>query len=605
MKLLFPVFYQYLTLGAFVPYGVSILATIVQKQGHNCKFIIQAQNEDLQKFYNRFRNEVLTEKVDLICIGGLSTQYSTLRDLIKISKELKCCTLLGSYIVDSNPELIAEHIGADYLIIGEAEYSFAELIHALSKGRSGENIPGVIVASTGNYACAEARYISNLDDLPFVDISLAQMDKAISQHHCLPLTLSRSCPYKCTFCYHLKGQKYRAKSIDYICRELDYYIECFGKNLKSLFIMDDCFNINRERVFEFCSRIKKYNLPFRIQTRIEYMDEEQIIALKDAGCIRIAYGIESASNKVLKSMHKNLTIEKTNEVLELTRKHGIVPDGLLIIGDPEDDLETIAMTESWYHANKDKFQLSMSMIYLYPSSPLYKLAVKKGLIKDEIKFIEDECPLVNVSKIPDKIFWLLPEKYKRFYKNNKSDHAPLITTKNRFEVSKDGLVSIDGICPWCYEKLEIQNFDIKRGAYIANEDVCMKCRHDVHWYYSNLLEALLRNTGLMRTGIEEKFEVYRNKRVVIWGVNDAVKLIFALSDILRNQTICIVDVEYEERGGEKYAGLNIVSPIKLIKIDFDYLMIGSVFYYNEIKTDAVKLGIPENKIVCIPRVFYR
>lgn len=600
MNLLFPVFNQYLTLRAFVPYGVGTLATIVQKRGHNCEFFIQNEGESAREFFDRFRKRLLTDKVDLVCIGGFSVQYSEIKELIRISKELKIPTQLGSYIVDATPELVAKNIGADYLIPGEAEYSFPALIDSLSKGLSVENIPGVIVASTGKYTCEEPEYISDLDNLPFIDVQLTQMDKSILKNHCLPIVLSRGCPYKCTFCYHLKGQKYRAKSIDYIFRELDYYVERLGDNLKSLFIMDDCFNTNRERVFEFCARIKKYNLPFRIQTRIEYMDEEQVIALKDAGCIRIAYGIESASNKVLKSMRKNLTIEKTTEVLELTRKHGIVPDGLLIIGDTEDDLETIEATESWYHANKDKFQLSISMICLYPSSPLYISAVKRGLIKDEIKFMEHGCPLINASKIPENVYQLLVKKYARFYINNKSDHSPIITIGDRFEVSMEGLVTIEGSCPWCYEKLTLSDFDVKRGAYIANEDVCKKCGRDVHWYYTDILKRLLINNSYTSDKFDEKFEAIRDKRAALWGVNEHVKLSIILSDTLRRQIVCIVDKNYEKMRKENYMGLEIEAPSTLIQTDFDYLIVGPEHYYNEIKDEAIRIGIPANKIICFP-----
>ncbi|MBY9021779.1 MAG: radical SAM protein, partial [Candidatus Lokiarchaeota archaeon] len=112
---------------------------------------------------------------------------------------------------------------------------------------------------------------------------------------------------------------------------------------------DDLFTLKKEKIMEFCNLMIKEKLPinFRIQARVDCIDEEMLISLKDAGCDLIEYGAESGSDKVLKINGKNITVKKIKKAVELTRKVGIEVKFFLIVGlleeGPEETWDTFKL----------------------------------------------------------------------------------------------------------------------------------------------------------------------------------------------------------------------------------------------------------------------
>jgi radical SAM superfamily enzyme YgiQ (UPF0313 family) len=126
--------------------------------------------------------------------------------------------------------------------------------------------------------------------------------------------------------------------------------------------------------------------------------------MKDSGCDTIFYGIESADDRILKSMNKGITVSMIERVLSLTKKVGIAALGAFIFGDPEETEETVQNTLQWANVNSDLLDLSwFQPIILYPGSQLYHDAVMDRKV-DPVSHIRNKCPHVNVSKLSDEFF---------------------------------------------------------------------------------------------------------------------------------------------------------------------------------------------------------
>jgi len=110
------------------------------------------------------------------------------------------------------------------------------------------------------------------------------------------------------------GQKFRQRSLDSVFSEIDYLVSRYG--VKYLSIQDELFCHSVERVREFCKRIRPYNIRWLAQFRVTDVTPELVAMLKEAHCATMAFGIESADNRVLKSMKKQITIEQTERALE-------------------------------------------------------------------------------------------------------------------------------------------------------------------------------------------------------------------------------------------------------------------------------------------------
>jgi len=144
------------------------------------------------------------------------------------------------------------------------------------------------------------------------------------------------------------------------------------------------------------------------QMRVDSVTKDTIKMLRASGCYQISYGIESADNSILESMGKHITIERIQQALEWTYEAGIGIQGNLIFGDKNETLATAQKTLDWWYANR-KFMLNLTYVIPYPGSELYTYAVSKGLIFDQIEYIQNGCPTVSLSSEMRPISALIEE----------------------------------------------------------------------------------------------------------------------------------------------------------------------------------------------------
>ena len=195
----------------------------------------------------------------------------------------------------------------------------------------------------------------DLDDFPYPDwgsytkkFPLRNDFFSLNQKIAVPLLGTRGCPYSCFFycTYPLQqGRKVRARSVNNIIEEIKYWKKELGTN-KFVF-RDPVFSINRKHTIEFCKKVieEKLNITFMVETHLNNLDDEMIPLLRKAGLELVYVGVESASNFVLKDM-KRFTVEhdKQFNVIKKCEDAGIKVKTMFIIGNPEDNKETIVQS---------------------------------------------------------------------------------------------------------------------------------------------------------------------------------------------------------------------------------------------------------------------
>ena len=137
--------------------------------------------------------------------------------------------------------------------------------------------------------------------------------------------------------------------------------------------------MKRERVLEFCRRIKPYHVNWDVQMRVTDPDPEMLDAMRDAGCRLGSYGLESGSQAVLQSMRKHTKIPDLVRAVDMTYSARLQVQGNYIFGDPAETVDSAAETFSLWLKQR-KVGINMIPIEVYPGTPLYKGAVKNGLI---------------------------------------------------------------------------------------------------------------------------------------------------------------------------------------------------------------------------------
>ncbi len=169
-----------------------------------------------------------------------------------------------------------------------------------------------------------------------------------------PVITTRGCPYRCTFCagFRITGHRIRHRPLELVWEEIDLLVNEFG--VKEIHIEDDNFTFNADYAKEFCRMALKRKPGLHFSTpngvRLDTLDRELLNLMKRAGWYIIHCGVESGSDRVLRSVNKSLSTAVIAEKIALIRSCELPTAGYFILGLPgetrEDMEKTIAFAVS-------------------------------------------------------------------------------------------------------------------------------------------------------------------------------------------------------------------------------------------------------------------
>lgn len=408
-----------------IPMGLGVIASVLLNEGHEVK-VLDINAERLSNSQVQERID-LGSKYEIIGTGGLITTYKYLKWLIPQLKKYNPASrvVIGGGVVTENPALLLSRTPADIAVIGEGEITMVELVSALESNNSLETTKGIAYKDDkGQVRINPLRpLIKDLDSLPFPAYNLFPMDiylhnvahaSVLGKKTEITIITGRGCPYKCEYCFHIFGRGIRSRSIDNVLEEIKFLIETY--EVESLLISDETFTINKKRVNEFCERFSTENItvPWSCYARVNLVDAEMLKNMKQAGCYRVSYGIESGSQKILDNMNKQVTVEQAKKAVRLARSVGLACGTTFMFGYPGETLETIRETGDFC---KDLL-ITPTLFFTtpYPGTRLYS-QVKEKIINrygDEEKFIEvlgDVSEFtINLTDFPDETLYKLKEQ---------------------------------------------------------------------------------------------------------------------------------------------------------------------------------------------------
>ncbi|MBI4508861.1 MAG: cobalamin B12-binding domain-containing protein [Deltaproteobacteria bacterium] len=454
------------------PLGLAYLSAALKREGHAVECLnLNHATEPVPKV---IAEAVQKREIDVLCTGGLSVHYPHIKMVLDSARAARkdIATVLGGGMLSAEPQYIFENLAPTYGVVGEGELTMAELARAMCEDADVRCIQGILYRDKeGNTRVTPPRSPNrDLDSLAWPDyegfeirqrfeMTLPTDDYPLNMHdhpRVLEIIASRSCPFSCTFCFHPLGKVYRERSLDGLFAEIDHLVQAYRPN--TLMVLDELFAVKRNRLIEFCNRIKPYGLNWLVQLRVDLVDEETLALMKDAGCTYISYGIESMSAKVLTSMKKKTDPVQVNKALRLTYEKKIGIQGNLIFGDAAETMETAVESLEWWSKNR-QYQAFLTSVVPYPGTHLYFEAIRKGLIPDQQLFLEAGCPPVNTTAM-DNREW--------------NELNQIISTLNESIVLPGELKSV---------KRQSESHPV-RGPLLTLEATCAHCRQDV--VYKNI-----------------------------------------------------------------------------------------------------------------------
>lgn len=323
-------------------------------------------------------------------------------------------TALRERVLEEAPQI-------DAVVCSEAEYGMRDLVDRLSTGENLRGLTGCIVREDGEILNNGPRpFIDNLDELPFPAMDLAELDRYIPsygqvrQMPSLQVISSRGCVNDCLYCFRMMGrQVIRFRSAANVVDEIEYYVRTYGA--RDIKFWDECFTYDRERVLAICEEIRRRRIKVSwwISARADCVDREMLIAMKKAGCWCINFGVESAVQRNLDTLRKNLTVEQIINAVETAHQAGIDTFTTFIFGIPgetwEDGLQTIALAKRLNSLIVEFFPISP-----FPGTDLWNDAGQYGticrdmsdigLLKEEIPFIPFTMTAAQVSELRRRAF---------------------------------------------------------------------------------------------------------------------------------------------------------------------------------------------------------
>ncbi len=372
------------------PLGLMYLGGYLQKYASKIEIkLIDCLAEQIN--YENFKELVKEFSPDVV---GVTVMTFTLIDALKIAKIVKLVNL-QTIVVFGGPHVniygkeTLDLGNVDFIVLGEGEKIFYDLIDNLGDENKLKQITGLIFYDKNHNLIHSGLpgLIPNLNELPLPARNLIDNSKYSSvlgtSKLVTTMMTSRGCPYKCLFCDRPQlGKIFRALNADKIIAEIK---DAMQYGIREFLMYDDTFTIDKQRVMDICNKIidEKLDIKWDIRARVNTIDEEMLKKLKKAGCVRIHYGVESGTQKILDVLRKGITLEQVKKAFKLTKGAGIETLAYFMIGNPGETKKDIEQTIKFAKKIKPDY-VHITATMPFPATDMYRLALERKIIKKDV-----------------------------------------------------------------------------------------------------------------------------------------------------------------------------------------------------------------------------
>lgn len=351
---------------AQLPMGILMLAAVIKEDG---RYSVEVKN------YSAYNEAIAICDLPEANIYGITVTSMEVPYANDFAKWIKWKYPHSKVVLGGPGVIIPELIDWNLIDVaarGEADLMICEIIDRMTR----ESIPRFIYCNPPQ----------NLDDLPYparemIDGPIGGNVFAYNKNYVgegsTVILSSRGCPFKCAFCAApTLTSTIRYRSSDAVVGEMKYVIEKYG--IRQFRFSDDMLTSNKKRLLELCEKIGPLDVAWRGSIRVTPLDEEMLIAMKEAGCKELSPGFESFDDKVLKILNKKATVKDNIRALEMADKIGIRLRILLMIGTPGQTKKTIDINK-YYVDNLPHIIVACTRFVPMPGSDIWYHPDKYGI----------------------------------------------------------------------------------------------------------------------------------------------------------------------------------------------------------------------------------
>ena len=367
----------------YPPLGLLYLSSTLREKGYQPAIydgIFQDSVVDIESYVDEV-------KPKLAGVTALNHYRKNALETIRMLKR-KGITVLGG---GPDPTIYDQdylEAGCDIVVKSESEDTIIELMeHLEDRGKSNlEEIKGISFLKDGRYISTPTREpIKDVNAIPFPAYDMIELDgyfklwREYAGYSSLPLFTSRGCPFSCKWCARpIFGRRFNQRSPENVIEEIKFVLEHYP--VEYFRIIDDVFIVKKKWIDEFYHAVKASGLKFRFEclSRVSMVDRETLFKLKEIGCEKIFFGVESGSQPILDAMKKGIKVEEIMAAAELMREVGITFYAYLMYGYPgekySDSIKTSKLVKKMA-----PMEYSISIAYPMPGTEFYD-EVKERLL---------------------------------------------------------------------------------------------------------------------------------------------------------------------------------------------------------------------------------
>ena len=419
------------------PLGLAYLAGTLQSHGLEVAII-----DGFLAGLKGIQDKVREYEPDIAGITSYTPGFHSALEIASWIKRYRARTLVvlgGPHATIMWKQILATWPEVDLCVLGEGEQTLLEL----AQGRPFTDISGIAFRDDSKPTRSPYRQqVENLDSIPFPAWNLLPLGQYpasglgtfngvnIAKEPRIPVVFSRGCTGSCVFCstwWIWRG--HRCRSARNMADEIELLSKRYG--VKSVWFADDAFSVNMDSAKELCREIvaRDLRIAWFATTRVDAIDRELLLAMKEAGCYAISYGVETGSQPLLDLMGKTASVKAATDAIVATRKAGLRAVALMITGNKGETDETINQTVDFLKEAKPTSIGSVGGLWLLPGTALYQEVKRRGLIDDSYWLTDRPTPvylaehdaeelrrytfaLAYRTKVHTRWFWLLWSLYR-------------------------------------------------------------------------------------------------------------------------------------------------------------------------------------------------
>jgi radical SAM superfamily enzyme YgiQ (UPF0313 family) len=341
----------------------------------------------------------------IISIIGLPSMKKDLELLRNIKETLPNAIIVGiGATCKAIPEQVLKLGGVDIALRSEFPYlsGLADVVETLLKQESVSDVLGI--------SFLDENEIVNTGDLPSLDLSQIESpsyknlqpadyhvfftDLKGEKYEYVQILGSKGCPYGCFYCPYPVGygNTVTFRSPKGIVDEIEFLNSTF--KIRGFFFRDTSFTINKKHASDVCNEIKHRNLDigWYTEARVNEVDKEILQTMKNVGCKRMSYGVETGNPATISKCKGGVDLNTIKNAFDLTKEAHILRTANVIVGWPEDDLNTLENTYRFVLSLKPD-GVNCNTLVPYPGTDLREIALRDSLIVSDNfdELTPDDC----------------------------------------------------------------------------------------------------------------------------------------------------------------------------------------------------------------------